>query len=193
MSKRKREGDDIPSEQPKRKIKRDSEIERKNQEWRIWYIKENSNTFTDNDDCLVVALLNCYYYLMLKHNKSFSTIKPESELYKYLYENKHIIPRVVKKLGMKIVETYDTIFDLQYLNDGKQYPRRNIELPLLVPTFDKYHGTHACAIIDYEPLTRSYRIPNFKQTNMDGWIYSEDFHTFARKAHEKFYLLGLSE
>jgi len=128
------------------------------------YIQEN----VSEGDCQVVTAVNAYYFLTGK------IIKPNSRRYGKLVElagaiagSATCIQKVWKRLGL--------IVTAQYFSPTHQ------KLPLEIGVWHKSCGNHSALIVDYEPITESYRIANFRwATNNQGWIYAEDLEHYLR-------------
>jgi len=152
------------------------------------------------DDCPTVAILNIYYFLMNKYNRSFQKYDIDSEKYKSLYKITHTdngeFRKLLKHLDLKVVKEFNSLWDLsneKLHNSGNMLMSKSkrIELPLLVHVWHKNYGNHVVSIIDYEPITQSFRIPNFGfRTNTQGWVYDEDISVHLR-SNKKIMLIGL--
>ena len=139
--------------------------------WRKWEDYHNDQKYSE---CQLVSVLNAYYYLTGKK------IEQDSQEYEDLvdicgarYGSAISIQDVREKLGLEIKEL---MFSPTMDSEGN---KKQIKLPLEASVWHKSVGFHSVVVVDYEPITDSYRIPNFKgATNSQGWIYGEDLRHF---------------
>lgn len=154
--------------------------------WDIFH-KKNYGHF-EHHECPVVALLNIYYFLKKKSGKKVIPLSQCSKEYKSLCKISYDCEEeeLIKKIGLKIKKSYKTLYDFSHEYVKKGYMtevkrKSKLELPFELYVYHKSYGLHVISIVQYEPITKSYRIPNFSlATNMEGWIYEEDLNTFAR-------------
>jgi len=136
---------------------------------RKWINYRNRNT-VDCCDCQVVSAVNAYYYLTGK-------IVPNKRYDKFIdlcacrSGSAIHIEKVWNKLGIKIINSFKRI-DLNPTNISKR-------LPLEARVWHPHYGFHSVLIVQYEPITNSYRIANFcQETTTDGWMYAQNFRLF---------------
>jgi hypothetical protein len=154
--------------------------------YRSWnnYINHNSLGMMD---CQVVTAVNAYYFLTGK------IIKQDSKRYNSLIKLARAqcgsaisIENVWKHLGIKVVclSLSPVIF---YANkQGNQRMKFSGRLPLEIGVWHKNCGNHSALIVDYEPITDSYRIANFPWvTSKNGWMHTEDLEHYLRTNVDK--------
>jgi len=141
---------------------------------RNWYEYINKNIA---QECQLVTAINMYYFLTGK------TIRQESDLYNDYCKlcgavagTATCIEKIYDVLGIMPDDTHIWLFDA-----GKFVAK----LPLELAIWHKSYGYHSVCIVDYEPITKSVRIPNAKNiTNLDGWMYDEDLFHFVKYKNE---------
>jgi hypothetical protein len=126
-------------------------------------------------ECQLVTAINCYTYLTGR------TIDQNSKRYESLVDligARHgsaiTIEKAHKRLGIKPINHYHNRYDfLRDLKIGK-----NI-LPVETNIYDKRYGNHSVAIVDFEPKTECFLVPNFRvRTSLGGWIFAEDLDIY---------------
>lgn len=146
----------------------------KTREWSN-YIKSNR---PESSDCRLVSAVNSYYYLTGKVIKQMSDKYTELQLKcKAIYGPALKIENVWDKLK---IEPWKTMWSFPPTKNFRRY------FPAEAVIYHKAYGCHSVLIIDYEPITNSLRVTNFdRETNLKGWIYSEDFNHFSQTNFDK--------
>lgn len=152
--------------------------------WKL-YLRNNYYGQIEEGECRIVSSLNSMFYLMNKNKIEIKKFDTKTKEYSSLCEKGFDLNRTLIELNLEVEKEYKSIFDLTHkkVENNKemiQYKRKKkIKLPLIMNVWHKIYGRHFICIVDYEPITKSYRIPNFKYvTNLDGWIYEEDLHMY---------------
>lgn len=151
-------------------------------------------------DCQLITAVNCYMYLTGK------VIKGDSKQYESMVNlvgARHggaiSIEKAHKRLGIQIINHFHNDYDFHKsrFREGKV---QSIPLPMEVSIYHKKYGKHSVAIVDYEPKTQCYRVPNFEYvTSLGQWIFKEDFEQYVidmeifSDAKWRYRLFGLKE
>jgi len=135
-------------------------------------------------DCQLVSTVNAYYHLT---GKTIPSEKYEEfiDLCGCRHGSTMSIEKVWRKLGLKIIKRYDSLFDVDHKEVSRKgvidYKTIKIPLPMELSVWHKKCGHHSVLIVDHEIKTNCYRITNFPwETNMQGWMFAEDLYKFAR-------------
>ena len=120
-------------------------------------------------DCQVITAANIYHILTedVVGDEQYAQLV---KLAKAEHGSAITIKDVWAELGIEPLEKFAGKWSWQ--NEADQ------PLPVELSLWHKYHGLHSAACVEYEPRTESFRIPNFRGTSMDGWIYGEDLMHF---------------
>lgn len=134
-------------------------------DWEL-YIKKQKYS-----ECQLVTALNAWSYLTGR------MLRQDSKRYEALVDlcgARHgaaiSIDKIHRRLG---IEPYNEGVSVHF----------GCRLPAEMSVWHKAYGYHSVLAVEWEPRTRSYRIPNFQwATNQDGWIYAEDLNHFVMKS-----------
>lgn len=129
-------------------------------------------------ECQLVTALNAYYYLTGKVYCFQDSEKYEElvDLCGARYGAATSIEKVHRKLGLVIKKEFQHKFLFC----------KNKTLPLEMSVWHKRTGYHSVCIVDYEPKTECFRIPNFKYaTSIKGWMFAEDTYLYERESPSK--------
>lgn len=137
---------------------------------RDWEKYHSKNLYSE---CQLVTALNANYYLTGEY------INQDSEEYEKLVDlclSRHgsaiCIEKVWDKLNIEVKNMYSYMPNYDNEDDPP--------LPLEIMVWHKIYGFHSVLAVDYEPITESLRIPNFRYvTNLNGWIFYEDLMHFV--------------
>ena len=133
---------------------------------RNWYKYRNKNTTCC--DCQLVSAVNAYYYLTGKviSDKYYEKL---IDLSKCRHGSAIDIHKVWKRLGIGIKKEF------------RKYGMEKMYLPAETRIWHPHYGFHSVLIVQYEVITNSYRVTNFRyETTTDGWIYKEDFDKYLK-------------
>ena len=98
------------------------------------------NTQTSDFDCIAIASLNVYYFLLNKKGIEFQKIDLESEFYeklrKFTYNWKH--NKIWEELNLQKYESFENLKEL----------KKN-QLPLIIELFHNSYGGHYVAAVEF--------------------------------------------
>lgn len=134
-------------------------------------------------DCQLITALNACYYITGKQYCA-----QDSEEYEKLVNITGCrhgaainIERAHKRLGIEVIWSGNSIFDLMEILNVKRIP-----LPLEWNVWSWGYGFHSTLIVDHVPKCRCFRITNFnKETNPDGWIFEWDMYKYSNFSNQR--------
>jgi len=148
-----------------------------NKMWNTYYLKNQK----EHGVCTAFAVINCYYSLLFEKKIEIEKIsKQKVESLLKIAKTNGNIKNLSKELNMKIKKRYSSFWSFWQDHKKKQKPT-----PFLLSIWHKAYGHHLVSVVDYEPITESWRIPNFESTtNLEGWIYDEDLKHYVRNVND---------
>jgi len=137
---------------------------------RDWHNFLNSQKY---QECQVVTAINAYYYLTGKQIKQhYQRYEKLVDLVCSRYGSAINIEKVHRRLGLK-TKKHEWLFGI----DKKM-------LPLGMNIWHKAYGFHSVCVVDVCEKPNCIRVCNFKAgTNLEGWIFWEDFQHYRMKAN----------
>ena len=146
-------------------------------------------------DCQLVTAVNAYYYLTGKTitEKRYMKLTEECKCTSGACIN---IEKAWNKLGIKIIKTYKSLFNVDHKEIRKNgiihFETKKIPLPMEVDVWHKKCGFHSVLIVDHEIKTNCVRITNFPwETSQEGWMFKEDLYKFEKPKHDSIFDLDL--